>query len=487
MKKLFIALLILVSQSISFGQWIEQSTPSPIFNLFSFSFPSLNTGFAVGYGNRMIKTTNSGNNWFNISIFPNTAEDLNSVWFINENSGWMCSTNDTLYQTTNSALTWIRQKKLQSDGQKIFFIDSNTGWIVAQPNLYKTTNAGANWEIVYTQMGRYFTFASANTGWMATYPGGGSVIHKTTDGGSTWTAQLSTSSFRNIYCFEFINESTGWAAGYREYILKTTNGGLNWVSQRDMGNSVGLVSMDFINENTGWAVGGTGYSLYTVNGGTTWNQINLNSNGGNVKFLNSNTGWVIGNKVFKTTTTGLICRSLQLNALIEGFYDNISNSMITDTATVYLKNSFPPYNNVDSSKAVLNSNGSGTFNYFNATNGVGYFIVIKHRNSVETWSSAAQSFVSNSLNYNMSTSQSQAFGNNLRLVNNTPVRYAVYSGDTNQDGAIDASDLSNTDNDAVNSLTGYVNTDVTGDNFVDAQDISIVDNNAISSVSVVRP
>ncbi|MBK7253169.1 MAG: hypothetical protein IPI04_04415 [Ignavibacteria bacterium] len=87
----------------------------------------------------------------------------------------------------------------------------------------------------------------------------------------------------------------------------------------------------------------------------------------------------------------------------------------------------------------------------------------------------------------MSTSQSQAFGNNLRLVNNTPVRYAVYSGDTNQDGAIDASDLSNTDNDAVNSLTGYVNTDVTGDNFVDAQDISIVDNNAISSVSVVRP
>lgn len=487
MKKLFIVLVILISHSISFGQWIEQSTPSPIFNLFSFSFPSVNTGFAVGYGNRMIKTTNSGNNWFNISIFPNTAENLNSVWFTNENSGWMCSTNDTLYQTTNSGVTWSRQMKFQSDGQKIFFIDSNTGWILAQPRLYKTTDAGLNWTLINTQMGNYFTFVSANTGWMATYPGGGSVIHKTTDGGSTWTPQYSTTSFRNIYCFDFVNESTGWAAGYREHILKTTNGGLNWVAQRDLSNSVGLVSIDFINENTGWAVGSSGYSLYTVNGGTSWNQINLNSNGGNVKFLNSNTGWVIGNKVFKTTTTGPVYRSLQLNALIEGFYDNVSNSMITDTATVYLKNSFSPYNNVDSSKAVLNSIGAGTFNFVNAINGVSYFIVIKHRNSVETWSSAAQSFVSNNLSYNMTTSQSQAFGNNLIQVNTSPVRFALYSGDTDQDGAIDASDLSYTDNDAMISKSGYVNTDVTGDNFVDAQDVSIVDNNAFNAVSVVRP
>jgi hypothetical protein len=57
----------------------------------------------------------------------------------------------------------------------------------------------------------------------------------------------------------------------------------------------------------------------------------------------------------------------------------------------------------------------------------------------------------------------------------------------NQDGTIDASDVSAVDNDANNSLSGYVNTDVTGDNFVDAADVSIVDNNAFSAVSVVRP
>ncbi len=72
-------------------------------------------------------------------------------------------------------------------------------------------------------------------------------------------------------------------------------------------------------------------------------------------------------------------------------------------------------------------------------------------------------------------------------VDTSPVRFAIYSGDINQDGTIDASDLSETDNDAFNSVSGYVRTDVTGDDFVDAGDVSIVDNNAYNSVSVVLP
>ncbi len=43
------------------------------------------------------------------------------------------------------------------------------------------------------------------------------------------------------------------------------------------------------------------------------------------------------------------------------------------------------------------------------------------------------------------------------------------------------------DNDAFNSVSGYVNTDANGDNFVDASDLSIVDNNAFNGVSLSRP
>ncbi|MBL0108011.1 MAG: hypothetical protein IPP52_12185 [Ignavibacteria bacterium] len=91
------------------------------------------------------------------------------------------------------------------------------------------------------------------------------------------------------------------------------------------------------------------------------------------------------------------------------------------------------------------------------------------------------------MNYDYTNSVTKAFGNNMKLVDTSPVRFAIYSGDVNQEGTIDASDLSETDNDAFSSVSGYVRTDVTGDYFVDAADVSIVDNNAFSSVSAVTP
>ncbi|MBL0108120.1 MAG: hypothetical protein IPP52_12740 [Ignavibacteria bacterium] len=42
----------------------------------------------------------------------------------------------------------------------------------------------------------------------------------------------------------------------------------------------------------------------------------------------------------------------------------------------------------------------------------------------------------------------------------------MYGGDVNQDGVVDAGDLSAVDNDAAESLSGYVSTDVNGDDFV---------------------
>ncbi len=43
------------------------------------------------------------------------------------------------------------------------------------------------------------------------------------------------------------------------------------------------------------------------------------------------------------------------------------------------------------------------------------------------------------------------------------------------------------DNDAFNSVSGYVKADVNSDDFVDASDLSLVDNNAFNSIQLVRP
>ena len=484
MKKVFIISLLFISQSLSFCQWIESSRPAPAFPLFSFSFPSANTGFAVGYGNTMIKSTNGGVNWFNISFFSTTANDLYSVFFLNENTGWIGSTSDTVFYTTNSGSSWAPQIWFSSNVYKIFFTNSTTGWILTTPKLYRTTNAGSNWELINSQMGNDMYFYNSNIGWKTLYSGGSSTLYKTINGGSSWTPMHSTSDFRVIYSFAFVNENTGWAAGYREHILKTTDGGINWFQQRDMNNSTGFFSLDFINENTGWAIGDQGQSVYTVNGGNTWNQIPLNAGRGQVKFFNSATGWVVGNKVFKTTTGGFTFRNLQCTSLIEGFYDQTGNTMVSDTSEICIRNGSAPYQIIDSAYTVLNSNGTGSYNFMNAVNGVNYFIVLKHRNSLETWSSSPMSFNSNSLSYDFSTSSSQAYGNNLKQKG---TRWTVYSGDVNKDQSVDLNDIVLTYNDAAVFLSGYRLTDINGDNFVDLSDIVFASNNASKFVTVIRP
>ena len=159
--------------------------------------------------------------------------------------------------------------------------------------------------------------------------------------------------------------------------------------------------------------------------------------------------------------------------------------MVRDTAKIFLRNVFSPYQKIDSSAVYLNSDGTGSFVFPLATNGVSYYLQTKHRNSIETWSkSGGETFSNSVLNYDFTTSANKAYGSNQILLGS---KYCIRSGDINQDGTVDASDLSNVDNDAYNSLSGYVRTDVTGDNFVDAGDVSIVDNNAFNSVSSVTP
>ncbi|MDQ3021241.1 MAG: hypothetical protein M3R36_11840 [Bacteroidota bacterium] len=177
-------------------------------------------------------------------------------------------------------------------------------------------------------------------------------------------------------------------------------------------------------------------------------------------------------------------KNLLLTSLIEGLYDKVSNIMVQDTVTVYLRNTFAPYTIADSAKARLNSAGIGTFQFRNAANNINYFIQVKHMNSIQTWSKNGHSFNGDFLNYDFTSAASQAYGNNLTQEGN---EFTIYSGDVNQDGTIDLSDGGVIDNDLFNFVSGYVSSDVNGDSIIDLSDLEIADNNIISFVSIVRP
>ncbi|MBK9332751.1 MAG: hypothetical protein IPM96_10210 [Ignavibacteria bacterium] len=171
----------------------------------------------------------------------------------------------------------------------------------------------------------------------------------------------------------------------------------------------------------------------------------------------------------------------------EGFY-NISpgNLNIRDTVTVYLRNSTTPFAKIDSAKSVLDSVTLKCAPLFtNAPNGT-YYLHIKHRNALETWSkSGGESYSKGStLVYDFTSAQSQTYGNNSILKG---TKYSVYSGDVDQDGTIDISDGSLIDNDAFNFASGYLPTDVNGDGLIDLSDGVYTDNNGANFVSKITP
>jgi hypothetical protein len=182
-----------------------------------------------------------------------------------------------------------------------------------------------------------------------------------------------------------------------------------------------------------------------------------------------------------------ISMTLNLTMFIEGHYNASTDSQVADTLRVYLRNTTSPFTLRDSSKSLVSSGGTAAFLFSNAPDGT-YYLVLEHRNSIETWSAGGVSMTRISpTSYNFSTASAQSYGSNMKQVDASPVRFAVFSGDVNQDGTVDATDVSTIDNDAANFVTGYFVTDLTGDDFVDGTDFAIADNNAANFVSVARP
>jgi uncharacterized lipoprotein YddW (UPF0748 family) len=179
--------------------------------------------------------------------------------------------------------------------------------------------------------------------------------------------------------------------------------------------------------------------------------------------------------------------SIQLTCIPEGFYDPATDKLSQkDTVLVYLANNFSPYVILDSAKEVIDSiTFSGNFLFKEAPSGNFYFI-LKHRNSIETWSKAGgESIVKGSSgSYNFTLSSSAAYGSNMTQ---RGTRWCIYSGDINQDGIVDSTDFILTVSDSFLYKSGYLITDLSGDKFIDIEDCVLVDNNLFRRIQKVVP
>jgi len=198
-------------------------------------------------------------------------------------------------------------------------------------------------------------------------------------------------------------------------------------------------------------------------------------------------------EVLNLTITCTSVVTVKMN--IEGYYDAASPAMRpvlanqgvgtsttdVDVVTVELHDS-SSYATVGTTTAMLQTDGTAVATFPSISGS--YYIVVKYRNSLETWSANPLS-VGATAYYNFTDSAAKAYGNNMKLLE-TGV-YGFFSGDINQDGFIEASDYAPLLNDNDAAAEGYKATDLNGDGFVEAEDYPILLNNSDDAIELARP
>ncbi len=288
-----------------------------------------------------------------------------------------------------------------------------------------------------------------------------------------WIGSLpsSSSKFRGIGFFSGITQDSV-SDPYTPELIKPTNGSVAAFKPKSVtGNGADsciAVSYSGVNYNTFFMT--NKFSSLRSTNSSPLNPL------GPVRIYTKIIDWL------QSVNTG--AKVLDLTAELQGFYNQTTNQMVSDTVRVFLRNSTSPYAIADSAKAYLSQAGQGSFVFNNATNGTPYYIQLKHRNGLETWSKTTQSFSSNSMIYNFTTDSAKAFGNNMIKQGS---KWVIYTGDVNQNGLIDLSDIVLINNNASLFASGYLVTDVNGDNLTDLSDLILTSNNSGKFVQKVTP
>ena len=189
--------------------------------------------------------------------------------------------------------------------------------------------------------------------------------------------------------------------------------------------------------------------------------------------------------------------TLNLTCYIQGYWDANSNTMLPvllnqgeissatacDSIDVELHDANSPYGIIQSVRTVLNQNGTAAC-IFPAITG-SYYIAVKHRNAIQTWSASAVVFNAPAVSYNFSTAATQAYGDNQHEVS-TGV-WALYTGDIVIDENVDLLDLGFLETDISNFAYGYATTDLNGDGNVDLLDSPILEDNISNFVFSAHP
>ena len=219
---------------------------------------------------------------------------------------------------------WTTALTLPGGGvSAITFASDTNAWAAGAGGIYRSTDAGRTWSIVYTTHELMLSIAAAPDGRHGWAVGSAGAILATRDGGASWHEQTSNTDI-NLSGVAVLDTThvfaVGTGVGFSDVIqlpqpsiiLETKDGGATWSEVRVSGDYE-VHSIDFVADGKhGWmtasrCVPAEGPSpgptncarlepalLATSDGGTSWAPVQTDASLYRIQFVDAKTGWATG-------------------------------------------------------------------------------------------------------------------------------------------------------------------------------------------------
>jgi photosystem II stability/assembly factor-like uncharacterized protein len=286
MKTAIFLLALFTGTAVLQAQPWQEQVSGVSTQLTSVSAIDFTNAWICGYSGVVLRTTNAGINWLNVSGggIPATIQLIN-VFGINPTTALVAGyigSNTWVYRTTNAGVNWT-QVFTQTGGfiNAVWVRLDGTGFMMGDPvgarwSLWKTTDNGVNWDSSGLYLPQSGTEAGYNNCmaigldriWFGT---NNTRIYHSSNFGTNWTVQPSTPE---VSIFSIWFDPNGAATGYcggGTNVLKTTNYGTNWASIGSLGTGAigGITGLPMWSGNV-WYVKNGNNNIYFGFGQNQW-------------------------------------------------------------------------------------------------------------------------------------------------------------------------------------------------------------------------
>jgi photosystem II stability/assembly factor-like uncharacterized protein len=286
--------------------------------------------------------------------------------FLTPSLGWALvvdystfSTNYWIFKTTDGARHWQAQHAGQAEGGQTYlhFFDDQHGFAYVGMS-YRSVDGGTHWQTVEVPGSiPYVTFASPTLGWAEAFQVGTQRLYKTTDGGATWTllptdlpgAAVLEPIFE-IQSSTFRASGEGWlGAGYlaSPVVYLTLDAGASWqtiqvptprsaAAGRGYLTSVRLVPgggvVVLVSDDSKRVLD----AFFSSDRGNSWREVTFPvalTTSDDLSFVNATTWWSLASgQIYKTTDAGTTWTRLAVSGLPDGWRFESAQAIDTNHA-----------------------------------------------------------------------------------------------------------------------------------------------------------